>query len=253
MQKCNIDRKLIDIIINLYDKASNAILRKLVIGKEFPTKTGVRQGCLLSPTLFILFLEDIMQNTLCCHNRSIKMKGRLITNLRLTDDIDSLAGSEDEPIYLSNKISESASKFGMEINTTKTKLILNGNTCNPTIIIQNEHIKIVNHFKYLVSIIDEQGSRKEILDRAEQANDTLRHIRLGYKLRLMNSLVTLIFLYACEIWTLTLELETRIRTFESKNFRKLLGVTYKDSIINDEIRTRISQAGRYTDLLTIVK
>ena len=69
----------------------------------------------------------------------------------------------------------------------------------------------------------------------------------------MNSLVTSIFVYACETWTLTAELETRIRKFEKKNFRKLLGVTYKDRITNDEIRARISQSRRYTDLLTIFK
>ena len=56
----------------------------------------------------------------------------------------------------------------------------------------------------------------------------------------MNSLVTSLFLYACETWTLTAELETRIITFEIKNFRKILGVTYKDRITNDEIRARIS-------------
>ena len=66
-----------------------------------------------------LFLDDIMQNALCCHNGTIKMNGRLITNLRFADDIDSLAGSEDEMIYLANKISEAASQFGTEINPTK--------------------------------------------------------------------------------------------------------------------------------------
>ena len=152
MQKCNIERKSIDIIKNLYDKASihySAILKKGVIGEEFPIKTGVRQGCLLSPTLFNLFLEVIMQNALVCHNGTIKMNGRLITNLRFADDIDCLAGSEDEMIFLANKTSEAASKFAMEINPTKTKLMLNDNTCNPNIIIQNEHIETVNHFKYL--------------------------------------------------------------------------------------------------------
>ena len=69
----------------------------------------------------------------------------------------------------------------------------------------------------------------------------------------MNSLVTSIFLYTCETWTLTAKLETRIRSFETKNFLKLLDVTYKDRITNYQIRARISQAGRYTDLLTIVK
>ena len=150
----------------------------------------------------------------------------------------------------------------MEINPTKTKLMLNDNTCNPNIIIQNEHINTVNHFKYLGSISDEQGSRKEILARAPQANQVCsnlkviwndRHIRLAYKLRLMNSLVTSIFLYSCETWTLTAELESRLRAFVTKNFGKLLGVTYKDRITNDEIRARIWQAGHYTELLTIVK
>ena len=51
-------------------------------------------------------------------------------------------------ISLANKISEAASKFDMEINQTKTKWMLNDNTCNPNIIIQNEYIETVNHFKY---------------------------------------------------------------------------------------------------------
>ena len=122
------------------------------------------------------------------------MNERIITNLRFADDIDGLAGSEDEMIIseisisLENKISEATSKFGMEINPTKTKFMLNDNTCNQNIIIQNEHIETGNHFKYLGSIIDEQGSRKEILARTSQVNQVCsnlkviwndKHIRLG--------------------------------------------------------------------------
>ena len=70
--------------------------------------------------------------------------------------------------------------------------------------IVNEQIDIVNHFKYLGSIIDEQGSKKEILARAAQAKQVCsnlkliwndKHIRLGYKISLMNSLVTSIVRY----------------------------------------------------------
>ena len=116
--------------------------------------------------------------TLHCRNGTIKMNGRIITNLRFADDIGGLTGSEDEMISLANTISEVASKFGMEINPTKTKLILNNNTCNPNIIIQIEHIETVNHFKYLGSIIDEQGSRKEILARAAQANQVCSNLKV---------------------------------------------------------------------------
>ena len=90
-----------------------------------------------------------MQNALCWHNGTINMNGRLITNLRYAYDIDGLAGSEDEMLSLANTILEAASKFCIEINPTKIKLMINDITCNPNIIIQNEHIETVNHFKYL--------------------------------------------------------------------------------------------------------
>ena len=52
----------------------------------------------------------------------------------------------------------------------KTKLMLNDNTYNPRITIQNEQIEIVNHLQFLGYIIDEQGSKKEILAREAQSN-----------------------------------------------------------------------------------
>ena len=54
----------------------------------------------------------------------------------------------------------------------------------------------------------------------------------------MNSLVMSIFIYACKTWKLTAELE--IKTFETRNFRKLLGVTYIAIIANEVIKNTIS-------------
>ena len=96
-----------------------------------------------------------MDNALHSHNGSIKMDGRIVTDLRFADDIDDLAGSKEKLVSLVNNISLAESILGMEINPTKTKLMLNEYTCNPRITIQNELIEIVNHFKYLGSIIDE--------------------------------------------------------------------------------------------------
>ena len=73
------------------------------------------------------------------------MNKRIITDLRFPYEIDGIAGSKLELIYLSNNISLAAIKFGMEISPTKTKLMLNINTCNPCITIQNDQIEIVNH------------------------------------------------------------------------------------------------------------
>ena len=70
----------------------------------------------------------------------------------------------------------------------------------------------------------------------------------------MRSLVTSIFLYACESWTLTAELQRRIQAMEMRCYRKILHISYKDYVTNEEVRAKIQQAiGPHEDLLTIVK
>ena len=70
----------------------------------------------------------------------------------------------------------------------------------------------------------------------------------------MRSLVISIFLYACESWTLTADLERRIQALETRCFRRLLGISYRDHVTNEEVKSRIRQAsGPYEDLLTTVK
>ena len=72
--------------------------------------------------------------------------------------------------------------------------------------------------------------------------------------RLMRSLVTSIFLYACESWTLTAELQRRIQAMEMRCYRKILHISYTDHVTNEEVRAKIQQAiGPHEDLLTVVK
>ena len=67
----------------------------------------------------------------------------------------------------------------------------------------------------------------------------------------MRSLVTYIFLYACESLTLTTVLQ-RIQATEMSCYRKILHISYKDHVTKGEVRARIQQAiGPHEDLLTI--
>ena len=91
MKKYNISTNLIQVIKNLYNKATSAILFNSSIGDWFWTTVGVQQGCLLSPTHFNLFLERIMTDAFEDHEGTVSIGGRTITNLRFADDIDGLA------------------------------------------------------------------------------------------------------------------------------------------------------------------
>ena len=66
--------------------------------------------------------------------------------------------------------------------------------------------------------------------------------------------VTSIFLYTCESWTLTEELQRRIQAMEMRCYRKILHISYKDHVTNEEVRAKIQHAIKsHKDLLTIGK
>ena len=94
----------------------------LSIGDWFRTRVGVRQGCLLSPILFNVFLERITTDTLEDHEGTVSIGGRTITDLRFADDIDGLAGEEEELAKIVECLNKAFSAYSMEISAKKTKL-----------------------------------------------------------------------------------------------------------------------------------
>ena len=263
MKSYNISSNIIKVVENLYDRASSAVLFNGTTGEWFRTTVGVRQGCLLSPTLFNLFLERIMTDALADHEGSISICGRTITNLRFADDIDGLAGSEEELTSLVEHLDKTSQAYGMEISAEKTKVMTN----NPQgfkkeIKVKGQKLEAVNNFKYLGSIVTDEGSKPEILSRIAQTTAALaklkpiwrdKNITLASKIRLLRTLAISVFLYACESWTLTAELQRRIQALEMRCYRKILNISYKDHVTNEEVSNRIRRAiGPYKDLLSIV-
>ena len=118
-------------------------------------------------------------------------------------------------------------------------------------------------FKYLGAVVSDDGSKPEVFSRFAQATAALTKLKpiwrdnkisLGSKVRLMRSHVISIFLYACESWTVTAELEKRTQAFEMRCYRTLLKISYKDHVTNDEVRRKIQAAiGEYGELLILVQ
>ena len=249
MKKYIISTNLIQIIKNLYNKAASAVLFNGSIGDWFRTTVGVRQGCLLSPTFFNIFLERIMTDALENHEGTVSIGGRTITNLRFAHDINGLAGDEEELANLIECLDKAFTAYGMEISAEKTKLMTNNtNGINTEIKVNGQKLETVTSFKYLGSVMADEGSKPEILSRIAQATAALtrlkpvwndRSISLSSKIRLMRSLVTSIFLHAFELWTLTIELQRRIQAMETRCYCKILYISYKDHVTNEEVLTKI--------------
>ena len=157
-----------------------------------------------------------MTDALEDHEGTVNIGGRTITNLRFAVDIDGLAGDE-EMANLVECLGKASTAYGMEISVEKTKLMTNNTSgINTEIQVNGQKLETVTSFKYLCSVITNEGSKPEIFSRIAQTTAALtrlkplwidKSISLSSKIRLMRSLVTSIFLYACESWTLTAELQ----------------------------------------------
>ena len=150
MKKYNISTNLIQVLKNLYDKATSAVLFNSSIRDWFRTTVGVQQGCLLSPTLFNICLERIMTDTLEDHEGTVSTGGRTITNLRFADDIDGLAGEEEELAKLVECLDKASTAYCMEISAEKNKMMKsNTSDINTEIKVNGQKLETVTSFKSL--------------------------------------------------------------------------------------------------------
>ena len=105
------------------------LLRNLCAGQEATVRTGqgttdwlkigkgVHQGCMLSPCLFNLYVEYIMQNARLGEAQAgIKIVRRNINNVRYADDTTLMAESEEELKSLLMKVKEESEKVGLKFN-----------------------------------------------------------------------------------------------------------------------------------------
>ena len=259
-----VDNRIVGVIEDLYKQSSSAVLLNNQIGNFFQTTVGVRQGCLLSPVLFNIFLEKIMQETLEDHVTSISIGGRPICNLRFADDIDLMGGSNNELQDLTNKLANRAGAYGMEISAEKSKTMVNStNDISANITLNGEPLEEVNQFMYLGATLSKDGtSAAEIRIRVAQATAAMARLdriwksKIGFptKYKLFKSLVISIVLYGCESWTLMADSEKKVQAFENKSLRRLLGISWREHKTNEYVRKKVEDiVGPQETLLATVK
>ena len=166
---------------------------------------------------FICVMTDALED----HEGTVSVGGRTITNLRFADDVDGLAGEEEELANLVECLNKASTAYSMEISAEKTKrMTTNTSGINTEIKANGQKLDTVTSSKYLGSVSTDEGSNPEILSRIAQTAAALTKLKpvwndmsisLSSKTRLMRSLVASVFLYAFESWALTAELQRRIQ------------------------------------------
>jgi hypothetical protein len=256
MQHYNIPRKITALIQNLYSQAVSAVRVGTDISDWFRQTVGVRQGCVLSPDLFNLFLEHVLGEALDSYQGGALVNGRCVSNLRFADDIDLMGETVDEVQNLVHAVHQSSKRHGLEISKEKTKVLLVAKeTRDITISIDDQALQQVSHFRYLgTEVSDQNRSTTDIRCRTAQALAACSNLRtiwrnhgisLTTKMRLLDCLVVPIALYGCETWTLTKADLDRLQAFGMKCLRAVLNISWRDHITNKETATRATRSERY--------
>ncbi|KER19410.1 hypothetical protein T265_15549, partial [Opisthorchis viverrini] len=244
--------KFLTLIKALY---ANSRGRVKVYGKlspEFTTSSGVRQGCPLSPFLFNFVIDTITEDSLPASNTCgvEVLPGPPPTDIEYADDIAILGSNPVAMQTILNNLSNSASRFGMHFTPAKCKVLLQDWVgSNPSLMLADEPIEVVDKFVYLDSCISPGGLTKDEISirigKARAASANLRHlwrrrhISFYVKGRVYNAAVRSILLYGSETWSLRAEDIKRLSVFDHRCVRSIARIWWEHRIRNSEWSTSL--------------
>lgn len=215
--------------------------------ESFPANQGVKQGCILSPLLFNIFLADIVERFTTENCRPIKIdESQNLGCLLWADDIILLSHSEEGLRNMLSALSSYVDENGMSINTKKTQCMIfnkTGKFIRRSYPMKNGTIETTNSYKYLGFIFTPSGEivsgLKDLRDRALRAYHKLKH-KMGLHFRLhpfttislFDSLIKPILLYSSDFWgCLKMPNNNPIENLYMKFCKALLGVQKQTSNI----------------------
>ena len=215
--------------------------------KAFDTITGEalwtvleRDGCPKKFVRLIRLLHDGMTRQVLC-------SGDQSAAFSITNGVKQ--GYDSDLQMMLNKFSVASKAFGLTISISKTEVLHqpapNTTPVEPNICIDDTPLANVDSFKYLGSIISNDGSLdKEITSRISKASQALGRLRtkvlnhhnicLSTKMKVYRAVVLTSLLYECETWTLY---RSHVKQLAMGNFhirvlRSILGIRWQDRITN---------------------
>ena len=253
LEHYGIPPKIINLIKAIYDGTSCRVVHSGKLTESFPVNTGVRQGCLLSPFLFLLAIDWIMKMSVDGKRTGIQWTlWKHLEDLDFADDVALLSHIHNQMQEKLASLHENSAQLGLHINIAKTKVLKsNHQQEGPPVTINGDTVEEVDNFCYLGSTIDNTGgAEKDVKARIGKARTSFmllkniwkaKTIKLNTKLRIFNTNVKSVLLYGSETWKMTKVIQKKLQTFINNCLRNILGITWKDKIRNEMIWKKTGQ------------
>ena len=269
--------KLLSIIESFHNNMKGTVQFDGSLSDSFDIRSGVKQGCVLAPTLFGIFFSMLLKHAfdeategIYLHSRSdgklfnvarlrakTKVEKILIRDMLFADDAAVATHSEHQLQSLMDRFSQACKDFGLTMSLKKTNVLAQGAESQPKISVDNYELEAVNQFTYLGSTISSNISLDAEIDkRVGKAATTLARLSSRVwenpkltnktKVAVYNACVVSTLLYGSETWTTYARQERRLNSFHMRCLRRILGISWEDKIPNTEVLSRANLPSMFT-------
>ena len=245
---------MIAAIRSFYNNAESEVKVSGKTSSTIKINVGVRQGCILSPLLFITLMNSISKQ--CRKMKALNVGMLKLSPIKLymlsfADDLVIFGKTQQELEQNMNILNRELSRRGMTINSKKTKtMVISREYKQHSIKIGDDTLEQVDTYKYLGVMIKSNGSQKEEINhRIGKANKVYgqlgnafvnkRELTIKTKMSIFNSIYCPTLLYGSESWTLDSRDKSRLQAAEMKYLRRAVGKTKRDKIRNTRIREQV--------------
>jgi len=244
--------KLVTLIRNSYEGMTCRVVHGGQLTSSFTVRTGVRQGCLLSPFLFLLVIDWAMKVSTEHQRNGIQWTLlEQLDDLDFADDLALLSHSHQQMQLKTSELARTSITTGLKIHEGKTKILkINARSQDP-VTLNGKELEEVDTFTYLGSIIDKEGGTdadvKARIGKARAAYLQLksiwsaREVSTQTKIRLYNSNVKSVLLYGAETWRTTKSTIKKVQTFMNSCLKRILCIHWPEVISNVELWQRTNQ------------
>ena len=238
--------KIISLIGKFYEHFECSVILNNTLTEAFEVHSGVRQGCILSPILFLITIDWIMRQTTSDRPRGIQWTPfTQLEDLDFADDLAVISTKQSHLQQKSTRLSRFAKQTGLHINIQKTQVMYINTPDEAPITIDGEALELVKDFTYLGSVISsDNGAKKDIqarLNKARGAFSRLRNIWRSKqysqktKIRLYNSNVKSVLLYGSECWRIIKSDVDKVNAFHNGCLRRICNIYWPQKISNENL------------------